>query len=75
MAAEGAADEPSATDRAAADRLAAANREVELSRQRLAETHETVVKPLRSYAANNNFAQVIADGLAAGHRRRNGEAT
>lgn len=61
-----------AVDRQAADRLAAAEREVELSRQRLADTHETVVKPLREYAARNSFAQIIADGLAVGRRARNG---
>jgi hypothetical protein len=53
----------------AADRLAAAEREVELSRQLLAETHQNVVKPLQGYAAHNNFAQIIADGLAVGRRK------
>jgi hypothetical protein len=54
----------------AADRLAVAEREVELSRQRLGETHENVVKPLDRYATGNSFAQIIADGL--GYRRRKG---
>jgi hypothetical protein len=56
----------------AADRLAAAQREVELSRQRLADTHERVVKPLRDAASQNNFAQIIAQSLVAGHRRNGG---
>lgn len=54
----------------AADLLAAAEREVELSRQRLRDAHENVVKPLRRYAAENNFAALIAQSLAQGHRRR-----
>lgn len=58
--------------RAAADRLAEAEAQVELSRQRLAETHETVVKPLRSYAEHNNFAELIAQSLAEGRRRGSG---
>jgi hypothetical protein len=58
--------------RPAADRLIAAEREVELSRQRLAETRQNVVEPLRGYAADNNFAQLIAQSLAQGRRRRPG---
>ena len=54
--------------RAAAD-VAAAEREVELSRQRLADTRENVVKPLRGYAAQNNFANLIAQSLAQGRRK------
>jgi hypothetical protein len=53
----------------AADRLAAAEREVELSRRRLQDTHENVVKPLQAYAAHNSFAEIIAQSLAQGHRR------
>ena len=58
---------------ARADRLAAAEREVELSRQRLLDTQEQVVKPLREAAAQNNFALIIAQSLAQG--RRSGGAT
>jgi len=58
---------------ARADRLAAAEREVELSRQRLLDTQENVVKPLREAAAQNNFAQIIAQSLAQG--RHSGGAT
>ena len=57
--------------RAAAD-AAAAEREVELSRQRLAETREAVVKPLNAYAAHNSFAELIAQSLSQGRRRRPG---
>ena len=53
---------------AAADRLAEAEREVELSRQRLADTHENVVRPLRAYAEHNSFADLIAASLVQGHR-------
>ena len=55
---------------ARADRLAAAEREVEISRERLNETRENVVKPLKAAAAHNNFAAIIAASLAQG--RRNG---
>jgi len=58
--------------RSAAERLAAAEREVERSRRRLAETHRNVVEPLRGKAAENNFAGLIADGLLAGRRKGNG---
>jgi len=54
--------------KARAERLAAAQREVELSRRRLRETQETVVKPLRAAAERNNFAALIAQSLAQGHR-------
>jgi hypothetical protein len=59
----------------AADRLAAAQREVELSRRRLADTHEKVVKPLRGYAAQNNFADLIAQSLINGPGRDPGRGT
>ena len=52
-----------------AERLAAAQREVDLSRRRLRETREQVVKPLRAAAEQNSFAQIIADSLAQGRRR------
>ena len=55
--------------RAVTDRLAEAEREVELSRQRLLETHEQVVKPLQAYAEHNSFAEVIAASLIRGHRK------
>lgn len=58
---------PSGED--AARRLAAADAEVELSRERLREAHETVVKPLQDYAAQNNFASIIAASLAQGRRK------
>ena len=58
---------------ARAERVAAAEREVELSRQRLRETRENVVEPLQAAAAHNNFAAIIAASLAQG--RRNGGAT
>lgn len=54
---------------AADDRLAAADREVELSRRRLRETHERVIEPLRGYAEQNNFAALIAASLAQGRRK------
>jgi hypothetical protein len=53
----------------AADRLAEAEREVEVSRQRLRDAHEQVVKPLRGYAAQNNFAALIAESLTSGRRK------
>jgi hypothetical protein len=56
--------------KARAERVAAAEREVELSRQRLLDTRENVVKPLERAAAHNNFAELIAQSLAQG--RRNG---
>lgn len=49
------------------DEVAAAAKEVELSRERLAETQEKVVKPLSRYAERNNFAALIAQSLAQGH--------
>ena len=57
------------TGLSAAEQVAAADREVELSRQRLQETHERVVKPLEAAAAQNNFASIIAASLAQGHRK------
>jgi hypothetical protein len=57
----------------AAEHVAAAEREVEASRQRLHETHEKVVKPLRKAAAENNFAALIAASLARGHRKGTAE--
>jgi aspartate/tyrosine/aromatic aminotransferase len=55
-----------------AEQLAAAEREVEVSRQRLHETRENVVKPLQAAAAQNNFAVIIARSLAHGHRKGGG---
>ena len=52
-----------------AERIAAAEREVELSRQRLHDTRENVVKPLLAAAEQNNFASLIAASLAQGHRK------
>jgi hypothetical protein len=63
---------PSAADCLAADRLATAEREVELSRQRLRDTHENVVEPLRRYAAHNSFAEIIAQSLTQGRRKGSG---
>ena len=57
-----------------ADRLAAAEREVELSRQRLQDAHENVVKPLREAAAQNNFASLIAASLVRRHGDNGGPA-
>jgi hypothetical protein len=57
---------------AATDRLAAAEREVEVSRQLLAETHETVIKPLQRYAEHNNFAELVAASLTQGRRKGSG---
>lgn len=54
--------------------MAAAEREVELSRQRLREADERVVKPLQAYAAHNSFAELIAESLAQGRRRGGGAA-
>ena len=51
------------------DRVAAAEAEVELSRQRLLDTHEQVVKPLRAYAERNSFAELIAASLTKGRRK------
>ena len=55
--------------KARAERLAAAQREVDLSRQRLHETRENVVKPLMAIAEQNNFAGIIAASLAQGHKK------
>jgi hypothetical protein len=57
---------------ATAEQVAAAEREVELSRRRLRETHEQVVEPLREAAAQNSFAELIRASLIQGHR--NGRA-
>lgn len=54
---------------ARAERVAAAEREVELSRQRLRDTHENVVEPLRAAAAHNNFAELIRASLVQGHQK------
>ena len=54
---------------ARAERIAAAEREVELSRERLHDTRENVVKPLMAVAEQNNFAALIAASLAQGHRK------
>jgi hypothetical protein len=61
------------TARARAERLAAAQREVDLSRQRLHETRENVVKPLMAIAEQNNFAAIIAASLVQGHRKGEGQ--
>jgi aspartate/tyrosine/aromatic aminotransferase len=53
---------------ARAERVAAAEREVELSRQRLNETRENVVEPLQAAAAHNNFAELIRASLVQGYR-------
>lgn len=55
-----------------AERIAAAQREVDLSRQRLRDTQEHVVKPLLAVAEQNNFAALIAASLAQGHRKEAG---
>ena len=54
---------------ARAERIAAAEREVELSRQRLLDTRENVVEPLMTAAARNNFADLIRASLVEGHRK------
>ena len=54
---------------ARAERIAAAEREVELSRQRLHDTRENVVKPLLAAADRNNFADLIRASLVEGHRK------
>lgn len=54
------------------DRVAAAEREVEAARQRLRDTRENVVRPLRAYAAQNSFATIIAASLAGGRRQEGG---
>ena len=54
-------------DADAGEGLAAAEREVELSRERLREAHETVIGPLRGYAERNNFAELIRASLIKGH--------
>ena len=56
--------------RTSSGQVAAAEKEVELSRQRLHETREQVVKPLRAAAEHDNFAALIAASLVAG---RNGD--
>jgi hypothetical protein len=53
-------------EQAADERLAAASREVELSRRRLADAHKHVVQPLRDYADRNHFADMIRDSLIEG---------
>jgi hypothetical protein len=55
--------------KARTERVAAAQREVELSRQRLRDTREKVVEPLMAAAAHNNFAELIAQSLTQGHRK------
>jgi hypothetical protein len=57
----------------AEEHVAAAEREVEASRRRLAETHEKVVRPLRRAAAENNFAALIAASLARGRQKGTAE--
>lgn len=53
--------------KARAERVAAAQREVDLSRQRLRDTREQIVEPLKAAAERNNFALLIAQSLAQGH--------
>jgi hypothetical protein len=55
--------------RTRAERVAAAEREVELSRQRLRDTREQVVEPLMAAAAHNNFAELIRASLVEGRRK------
>lgn len=55
--------------RTRAERLAAAQREVDLSRQRLHDTRENVVKPLMAIAEQNNFAGLISASLVQGRRK------
>ena len=57
---------------ARAELIAEAQREVELSRQRLHDTRENVVKPLMTAAEQNNFAALIAASLTQGHRKGGG---
>ena len=52
-----------------AERIAAAEREVEMSRERLRDTRENVVKPLMAVAEQNNFAALLAASLTQGHRK------
>jgi hypothetical protein len=54
---------------ASAERLAEAEAEVELSRRRLRDAHENVIRPLREAAAQNNFASLIAQSLARGRQK------
>jgi hypothetical protein len=54
------------------ERLTDADREVELSRRRLRDTQEQVVKPLQAYAERNSFAEIIAQSLARGHQKGTG---
>lgn len=53
--------------KARAERVAAAQREVDLSRQRLRDTREQIVEPLKAAAERNNFALLITQSLAQGH--------
>jgi len=55
-----------------AGQVAAAEKEVELSRRRLRETHEKVIVPLRAAADRNNFAELIAASLAHGRGNQSG---
>jgi cellobiose-specific phosphotransferase system component IIA len=48
------------------DPVAAAERELELSRRRLREAHEKVIGPLQRAAEQNNFALIIAASLTHG---------
>jgi hypothetical protein len=45
------------------ERLEDAEYELEISRERLRETREKVVKPLAKLAARNNFAELVAATL------------
>ena len=43
-------------------------REAEVSRQRQQQAREQVIEPLRTAAAQNNFAELIRASLIQGHR-------
>jgi len=47
-----------------------AQAEAELSIARQETVREHVVKPLRKRAEQNSFAEMLADSLAEGHRKR-----
>jgi len=49
------------------ERVEEAEREVEISRERLKEARDEVVKPLARLAARNNFAELVKASLTAGH--------
>ena len=53
------------------ERVEEAEREVEISQERLAEAREKVIKPLAKVAARNNFAELIAATLNNQRMREN----